>query len=147
MEDMIQRILGMVAPIKKSFANCYANSPFTNNIALKKMPKKFSFPNMKLYNGTTDPDNHIAQYRQQMFPIVIPRNQREAYMLKGFRSSLIGLGLQWYTNLPNNNIGSFAQLTDIFVEQYANSRKLEKDSQYLNIIKYGSLETLREYIT
>ena len=64
MEDLIKRIPGMPAPIKKSFVNLYADSPFTDNIALVEMPQKFNFPNIKLYDGTTYPDDHIAQYKQ-----------------------------------------------------------------------------------
>ena len=65
MEDLIRRIPGVLAPIKKSYVNSYVDSPFTDNIALVEMPQKFSFPNMKLYDGTTDPDNHIKKYKQQ----------------------------------------------------------------------------------
>ena len=31
------------------------------------MPKKFCFPSMKLYDGTTDPTYHITSYKQRMF--------------------------------------------------------------------------------
>ena len=48
MEDLIRQILGMPAPIKKSYVNSYVDSPFTENIALVEMPRKFNFPNMKL---------------------------------------------------------------------------------------------------
>ena len=147
MEDLIRRIPGMPILIKKIYVNSYANFPFTNNIALVEMPQKFSFPNMKLYNGMTDLDDHIAQYKQQMFMTAIPRDLREAYMCKGFGSSLIRPTLQWYTNLPNNSICSFAQLIDTFVEQFASSRKLEHDSQHPNTIRQGSKESLRDYIT
>ena len=138
MEDMIQRIPRMPTPIKKSYVNCYAHSPFMENIALVEVPKKFNFPNMKLYDGTTNPDDQIAQYRQWMFTIAIPRNLREACMCKWFGISLLRPALQWYTNLPNNTICSFVQLTNIFFEQYASSRKPERDSQYLNTINKGS---------
>ena len=60
MEDLIRTIPRMLAPIKKSFVNSYVDSPFIDNIALVEMPRKFSFPNMKLYDETTDPDDHIA---------------------------------------------------------------------------------------
>ena len=59
-EAPIQRILGVPAPIKKSAPSCYADSPFIDKIALVEMPWKFSFPNMKLYYGTNDPNDHIA---------------------------------------------------------------------------------------
>ena len=90
------------------------------------MPRKFSLPNLKPYDGTTDPTDHIASYKQRMFTAAIPRDLRDACMCKSFGSSLIGLALQWFTNLPNNSISSFAQLTDTFVEQFASSKKLEK---------------------
>ena len=126
MEALIQKIPGVPAPIKKSLPHSYADSPFVDSIALIEMPRKFSFPNMKMYDGTTDPMDHIASYKQRMFTAAIPREQREACMCKSFGSSLQGPALQWYTNLANNSISSFAQFTDTFVEQFASSKKLEK---------------------
>ena len=116
METLIQRILGVPAPIKKSIANNFADSSFVDAITLVEMPRKFNFPNMKQFKGTTDPDDHIAQYKQCMFIVAIPRDLREACMCKAFGSSLSGLTLQWYTNLTNNYITSFTKLTDTFVE-------------------------------
>ena len=92
----------MLVSIKKSFVNSYANYPFIDNIVLVEMPLKFSFPNMKLYDETSNLDNHITQYKQHMFTTGIPRDMREVCMCKGFCLSLICLTLQWYTNLPNN---------------------------------------------
>ena len=88
MEAMIQKILGIPIPIKKSLPHSYADSPFVNSIAFIEMPKKFSFPNMKIYDGTTDPTDHIASYKHRMFIAAIPRKQREACMCKNFGSSL-----------------------------------------------------------
>ena len=64
---MIQKIPGVPAPIKKSLPHSYADSPFVDSIALIEMPKKFSFPNMKMYDGTTNPTNYIASYKQSPF--------------------------------------------------------------------------------
>ena len=81
-----------------------------------------------------------------MFTTAIPRDLREACMCKGFGSSLIGPALQWYTNLPNNSISTFAQLTDTFVEQFASSRKLAKISEDLYVIVQRRGEPLRDYV-
>ena len=62
MEELIQRILGMLGPIKKSVANCYVDSPFIGNIILVEMTHKFNFLNMKMFDKTTDLDDHVAQY-------------------------------------------------------------------------------------
>ena len=108
MEAMIQRIPGVPTPIKKSLPHSYADSPFVDSITLVEIPKKLSFPNMKTYDGTTDPTDHIASYKLHLFTIAIPREQREACMCKSFGSSLQGPALQWYMNLPKNSISSFA---------------------------------------
>ena len=47
-------------------------------------------------------------------------------MCKSFGSSFQGPAFQWYTNLANNSISYFAQLTDTFVEKFASSKKIEK---------------------
>jgi len=146
MEALIQRIPGIPTPIKKSTTNSFADSPFVDAIALVDMPRKFSFPNMKQFEGMTDPDDHISQYKQRMFTATVPHDLREACMCKAFGSSLSGPALQWYTNLPNNSINSFAQLTDTFVEQFASSRKLEKQSDDLYTITQKCDENLRAYV-
>ena len=64
MEALIQKILRVPAPIKKSLPHSYADSHFVDSIALIEMPRKFSFSNIKMYDGTTDPTDHIASYKQ-----------------------------------------------------------------------------------
>ena len=73
MEAMIQRIPGVPTLLKKSLLHSYVDSKFVDSITLVKMPKKFSFPNMKVYDGTIDPIDHIASYKQRMFTAAIPR--------------------------------------------------------------------------
>ena len=88
-EAMIQQIPGVPAPIKKNAPSCYADSLFVDKITLVEMSQKFSFPNMKLYDGTSYPNDHIAQYHQRMITTAIPRDLRKACMCKRFGSSLI----------------------------------------------------------
>ncbi|KAH6772287.1 hypothetical protein C2S51_010691 [Perilla frutescens var. frutescens] len=145
-EAMITRIPSVPLPIRKAAPNSFADSPFVDEIGLTEMPSKFTLPSMKLFNGTSDPNDHIAQYKQKMFIAAIPKYLREACMCKGFGSSLSGAALQWFTNLPNASIGSFAQLTDLFVEQFASSQKIEKHSDDLYAIIQYLNETLRNYV-
>lgn len=60
MEAMIQRIPRVPTLLKKSQPHSYANFPFVESIALVEMPGKFSFPNIKLYDGTTYPTYYNA---------------------------------------------------------------------------------------
>ena len=72
MEVLIKWILGVPNPLRKSHPYNYADSLFVDAITFVEIPKKFSFPNMKLYSGTTDPMDHITSYKQRMFTTVIP---------------------------------------------------------------------------
>uniref|UniRef100_A0A0D2ZTT2 Retrotransposon gag domain-containing protein n=1 Tax=Brassica oleracea var. oleracea TaxID=109376 RepID=A0A0D2ZTT2_BRAOL len=129
-----------------SHPDFYVDTPFTDEITLIEMPMKFSFPSIKAYDGTTDPDDHVAQYRQRMLAIALPKRSREATMCKGFGSALTEPALQWYINLPSRSIASFAVLSDKFVEQFASSRDLEKISDSLYEILQHRAEPLRGYI-
>ncbi|KAF2557478.1 hypothetical protein F2Q68_00015071 [Brassica cretica] len=110
------------------------------------MPRKFSFPSVKAYDGTTDPDDHVAQYRQRMLAVALPKGSREATMCKGFGSTLTGPALQWYINLPSRSMASFAVLSDKFVEQFTSSRDLDKASDILYEILQHRAEPQRGYI-
>ena len=58
----------------------------------------------------------------------------------------IGPALQWYTNLANNSISSFAQLMDTFIEQFASNKKLEKLFGDLYRIPQRHTKSLRDYM-
>ncbi|XP_048619994.1 uncharacterized protein LOC125590463 [Brassica napus] len=133
-QSMVERLPGVAPPIRKSNPGSYADTPFTDNIALIEMPRKFYFPNIKMYDGTGDPDDHIAQYKQRMLAVALPREFHEATMCKGFGSTLI------------ESISSFAALSDKFVEQFASSRSLEKTSDSLYEILQHRVKPLRNYI-
>ncbi|XP_031265624.1 uncharacterized protein LOC116124051 [Pistacia vera] len=68
-------------------------------------------------------------------------------MCKSFGSSLSDPALQWYTNLLNSSIDSFAQLKDTFVEQFASSKKHEKLLANLYRVYQRRREPLREYVS
>ncbi|KAF3489313.1 hypothetical protein F2Q69_00052700 [Brassica cretica] len=146
MKSMVKRLPGVAPPIRKSNPDSYADTPFTDEITLIEMPRKFSFPNIKAYDGTTDPDDHVAQYRQRMLAVALPKGSREATMYKGFGSTLTGPALQWYINILSRFIAFFAVLCDKFVEQFASSRDLEKTSDSLYEILQHRAKPLRGYI-
>uniref|UniRef100_A0A0D2ZPY6 Uncharacterized protein n=1 Tax=Brassica oleracea var. oleracea TaxID=109376 RepID=A0A0D2ZPY6_BRAOL len=94
MQSMVERLPGVAPPIRRSNPDSYADTPFVEEIASIEMPRKFSFPSIKMYDGTGDPDDHIAQYKQRMLAVALPMESLEATMCKGFGSTLIGPALQ-----------------------------------------------------
>ncbi|XP_048611620.1 uncharacterized protein LOC106393070 [Brassica napus] len=124
MQSMVERLPGVAPPIRRSNPDSYADTPFVEEITSVEMPTKFSFPNIKMYDVTGDPDDYIAQYNQRMLAVALPKESWEATM----------------------SISSFASLSDKFVEQFASSRSLEKTSDGLYEILQHRVEPLRDYI-
>lgn len=100
-QSMVERLPGVAPLIRKSDPGSYADTPFSDEIASIEIPRKFAFPNMKMYDDNGDVDDHIAQYKQRMLTVAVLKDAREATMCKGFGSTLIGPAFQWYINLPN----------------------------------------------
>ncbi|KAK9723640.1 hypothetical protein RND81_05G014900 [Saponaria officinalis] len=146
LNEKIVKIPGIPDPLKEVSPDSFADSPFADSIALKEIPKKFTVPGMRLYDGTTDPQDYIAQYKQRMLTIPIPRDLREACLCKGFGSTLCGPALQWLVGIPNSTIKSFANLVNSFVQQFASSRKLQKQTSDLYRIVQRFNEPLRDYL-
>ncbi|XP_056698001.1 uncharacterized protein [Spinacia oleracea] len=143
---MINKIPEVPTPIKEASLDSYADSPYAVPIAAIDIPKPFSPPNMPMYDGTTDPREHILTHKQRMVTIPFPKNMREASLCKCFGSTLIGPALKLLTSLPNWCITSFAHLDHMFNQQFASSRGLEKLTSDLYRVVQRPDEPLKNYI-
>ncbi|XP_074297637.1 uncharacterized protein LOC141628383 [Silene latifolia] len=137
----------MPPPLEKAAPDSYADSPFVDSISIVSMPKGFANPNMTLFDGTTDPFDHVSQYKQKMMTVTAVGHVKEAYMCKGFGSILSGPALRWLVSLPNSSISTFADLVNAFTQQLASSRKPQKHAGDLYRIVQGTNETIGEYNT
>ncbi|XP_021737565.1 uncharacterized protein LOC110704094 [Chenopodium quinoa] len=142
----IAKIPGMPKPMEEEAADGYIESPFSEEITMVEVPKRFSTPNITMYDGTTDPDEHVSLYKQKMMTSSIPRDIREAIMCKGFGATLSGRALTWFINLDNGTIRSFAGMVNLFKIQFASSRKIEKQSSDLYRVVERHGESLRDYL-
>ncbi|KAJ0840874.1 hypothetical protein HanPSC8_Chr14g0623981 [Helianthus annuus] len=95
LKDMISSVPGVVKPIPEIADGSHKVSRFAPPICDAEIPKRFHIPTMKLYDGTTDPEEHIAQYRERMEINPIPERLKEACLCKGFGSTLTGSALKW----------------------------------------------------
>ncbi|XP_074314745.1 uncharacterized protein LOC141649981 [Silene latifolia] len=139
-------IPGVARPLEKVARDSYADSPFVDDIALVGVPKGCVPPAMTLYDGTTDPLDHINHYKQKMMAITATGSLKEACMCKGFGSTLSGAALQWFVSLPNRSITCFADLVNAFHQQFASSRRTEKQTSDLYRIVQGPEEATRDFL-
>ena len=87
-----------------------SKSPFTRGIEKAKLLRCFHQPTFAMYNGRTDPVEHVSLFKQKM----VVHSQDEALMCRVFPSSLGPIPMRWFDGLRTNSINSFKKLTQSF---------------------------------
>ena len=80
-----------------------AKSPFTRRIEVASLPRRFNQPTFSLYNGRTDPVEHVSHFNKKM----AVHSTDETLMCKIFPSSLGPMAMRWFNGLRANSIDSF----------------------------------------
>ena len=62
-EAKIAKISRAPKPMEEEAADGYIESSFSEEIAMVEVPKRFSTPSIDMYDGTTDPDEHVSLYK------------------------------------------------------------------------------------
>ena len=87
-----------------------SKSPFTRRIDRANLPRHFTQPTFNIYNGRTDPMEHVSHFNHRM--VVHSRN--EALLCRVFPSSLGPVAIRWFEGLGEGSINSFQELTRAF---------------------------------
>ncbi|XP_058741193.1 uncharacterized protein LOC131613551 [Vicia villosa] len=99
-------------------------------------------PTLDLYDGTTDPDDHIRSIEAVMDYHVV----RGSIKCRIFPTTLKKGAMTWYMNLPPNSIHSWAELKKLFSNHFTTSRRKPKSEATLEAVIQGTDEPLREYL-
>ena len=75
---------GMRNDVMSKVLNQISKSPFTCKIEGAKLPQRFHQPTFTIYNGRTDPMEHVSQSNQR----IVIHSKNEALMSKVFPSNL-----------------------------------------------------------
>ena len=93
--------------VMKKALSQISKSPFTRGIEKAKLPRCFHQLTFTMYNGRTDPVEHVSQFKQKM----VVHSQDEALLCRVFPSSLGPMPMRWFDGLRTNSISSFKKLT------------------------------------
>lgn len=75
-------------------------TPLTQRVRDVPLPRRFHMPQLRMYNGTTNPFDHVHS-----FITIIDRLAVEAEILcRAFATTLDGSVREWYNRLPRNSI-------------------------------------------
>ena len=114
---------------------------FSQPILETVIPNTFVGPKVT-FTGMEDPKEHLTAFHTQMMLV----GGSDAVRCKLFMSTLTGMAMDWFISLPNGHITSFAQLSQLFREQYLANRAPPPVSYDLFDVKQYQGETLKEYI-
>ncbi|XP_016172910.1 uncharacterized protein LOC107615355 [Arachis ipaensis] len=118
--------------------------PFTEEVMNFELPKRFTLPlTLTPYDGLGDPRKFIKKFRS----IMIVNGASDTVLCRCFPNYLDGHALDWLCALPAGSISCFHQLAKLFEEHFAGSAIYLHDSDYLNTIKQGPNESLKDYMT
>ena len=91
--------------------NQISKSSFTHRVEGGKLPQWFTQPTFTLYNGRSDPVEHVSHFNQRM----VVHSKNETLMCKVFPSTLGHVAMRWFDGLREGSINSFKELTSAFV--------------------------------
>ncbi|KAL2236239.1 UNVERIFIED_CONTAM: hypothetical protein Sindi_0815600 [Sesamum indicum] len=118
------------------------NSPFANQILIEMVNPSFRMPDLPKYNGTRDPQEHLAAFDMVMNLY----GQSSSIVAKLFVTTLTGKAQEWFTNLPPGSIESYEQLVQKFAFHFASKRKQKRSATHLFTIQQGENESLKSFM-
>ena len=115
------------------------STPFSQLILETVIPNTFVGPKVT-FTGMEDPEAHLTAFHTQMMLV----GGSDAVRCKLFMSTLTGMAMDWFISLPYGHITFFAQLSQLFREQYLANRAPLLVSYDLFDVKQYQGETLND---
>ena len=115
--------------------------PFTLRIEGAGLPRRFNQPTFSLYNGQTDPVEHVIHFNKKM----AVHSKDEALMCKIFPSILGPMEMIWFNGLRANSIDSFKKLTQSFGARFITCSRVPLHLGSLLSMSMREGETLKAY--
>ncbi|XP_065638658.1 uncharacterized protein LOC136071372 [Quercus suber] len=121
--------------------NQISRSPFTLRIEGAKLPQRFNQPTFTIYNGKTNPVEHVSHFNQR----IAVYSRDEALMCKVFPSSLGPVAMRWFDNLKADSIDSYQELTHAFGSRFVTCRRVARPLSSLLSLSMREGESLKAY--
>nr|XP_009801260.1 PREDICTED: uncharacterized protein LOC104247027 [Nicotiana sylvestris] len=103
-------------------------------------------PYLNIYDGTTDPEDHIIYYVTAVKGNDLSKEQVPSVLLKKFGETLIGGGLTWYSQLPARLIATFEEMADKFITTHVGAKKAEARVNDIFAVRQMHDEGLRDFL-
>ena len=118
------------------------DSPFTTAVFECPVPSKFRLPQLELFDGLKDPQDHLNTFRTTLGL----QQPLDEILCRSFPTTLKAATREWFTKLPNSSIDNFEQLSNAFLCHFIGGQRPKRLADYLLTVKQGEKETLRSYV-
>ncbi|GMN46180.1 hypothetical protein TIFTF001_015367 [Ficus carica] len=130
--------------VRRSRSRSLRDTPFKANN--KHYNPKFGSISFPMFDGMSDPHDHLLQYKHVVQSTNIPTDMLDDMMCKLFAQSLKGVALRWFCNLPPESIDSFDELSLEFIRSYSVHIQSGKTTKDLWGVVQGPHESFHAYI-
>ena len=117
------------------------SSPLGQHILNYDPPCDFSIPPFAMYDGSSDPYDHMLHFNQAM----ILKAEDDRLLCKVFPASLKGPALAWFHKLLRGSINSLGELWAAFFSQYLCSVRQKGNISSLQAILKWEDESIRDF--
>ena len=121
--------------------NQISKSLFMRRIEDAKLPQRFHQPTFTIYNGRTNPVEHVSHFNQRM----VVYSKDEALMCKVFPSTLGPMSMRWFDGLKADSINSFKGFTRAFGSRFITCSQVPRLLDSLLSLSMREGETLKTY--
>ena len=133
---------GVGTDVMKKALSQISKSPFTRGIEKAKLPRRFHQPAFAMYNGQTDPVEHVSQFKQKM----VIHSPNEALMCKVFPSSLRPMSMRWFDELRTNSISSFKKLIQSLCSRFITCSRVPQPLNSLLSMSMREGKSMKAYV-
>ena len=130
------------APVSMEALIQQTEFPFIAGVLHFLLRIKFRMPQIKTFDGTKDPIDHLNTYKNKMEL----HEYQDPVRCRAFAITLKGPALAWFNRLPPSSISLFIEFSIAFVSHFIEERTYRKPSYHLLTIKQRSQENLRSYV-
>ena len=99
------------------------SSPLGRHILDHELPRGFVIPNFTMFDGSTDPYDHMLHYNQAM----TLNAEDDLLLCKIFLASLPDPVLFWFHKLPRSSINTFNELWGAFISEHLCSARQKRN--------------------
>ncbi|XP_070011124.1 uncharacterized protein [Nicotiana sylvestris] len=146
-QERVDKIPGAPKLLPKCDVGRFIEQPYNEEASPYAIPKTFKMPPyLNIYDGTTDPEDHIIHYVTAVKGNNLSKEQVPSVLLKKFGETLTGGDLTWYSQLPARSIATFEEMADKFVTAQAGAKKAEARVNDIFVVRQMHGEGLRDFL-